>query len=198
MRTQDEVRSSLQDAVRATESFFKPALEDRDSGEYITRKLLANKSDTNQDDDGRACLLQRAGMLLQQIDQAVESDRNSSSDNQTYDSTLLLAVYKLLDYIVLEGIYPSVPPGLGALQERRSKSLFYRKPDPHYFAFKGSNQLQPVLHNSVEPILHHVDQGIEPMLRHRCLADLIVAYISFAREQGSSEVPYTFKRYLDR
>jgi hypothetical protein len=160
---------SVDAAIEATEDFFKLALKDRNDNRYISQKLAGSDS---VDDKTHLKLLNGAGSLLLQIHNAVSYDKSSE---QSYDSSLLLAVYKLLDFITLEGIYPSLPPGIRALTERRAKSVFYRHDDPSYRAPRGSDTLEYVLNSIMQPLLKAVGSGIEPMVRHRILNDLILA-----------------------
>jgi hypothetical protein len=110
----------------------------------------------------------------------------------------LLALYKLLDFIVLEGIYSSLPTGIGNVAEARNKSLFYAKPDSPYVPLHGSNQLELIFVSILDPILRDVDSGIEPLLRHRILSSIIAGNAILGHDEGRATFTSAFAVYLER
>lgn len=187
--------SSVQSAIQATENFFQAALADRNDNSYIAQKLVAPRL---LDDALRVELLKQAGSLLQSIHGAVKYEQVSHKQGQAYDSSLLLALYKLIDFLLLEGVYPSLPFNVGLLNERRAKSLFYRRHDPSYVPLRGSDQLELVLSNIIGPILKDVNAGIEPLLRHRALPDIIAGNSCLAHRNGLSAFLPIFSSYLEK
>lgn len=195
MLDQSVERPSVQRVIDATEAFFEPAVRNREDTRYVSEKL-ALEGDSS--DGLRIKFLNEAGRLLQSLHSAVKFNQTFEVGNQAYDSSLLLAVYKLVDFLLLEGVYPALPLRLGLLNERRSKSLLYKNHDPSYVPLEGSNQLDVVLFQIVAPVLKDVDHGIEPMLRHRVLPDIIVGNAWTAHDVASSSFSPSFGAYLDR
>lgn len=188
-------RPSVQQVLRTTEEFFSPAIADRNDNNYIVNKLA---SPHEADDALRLRYLHKAGELLQSLHSALVFEQASQGQGQSYDSSLLLALYKLLDFLVLEGVYPSMPPGIGLLPERRAKSLFYTKTDPAYTPIRGSNQLEHILEYILEPILTDLDIGVEPLIRHRIFSDITTGYACLSHEDGKSVFPPPYSTYLER
>lgn len=186
---------SVSNAIRDTESFFEPALRDRNDNNYIIWKLLAPRA---PDDASRIELIKRAGDLMQSVHSSLKYEQTSPSQRQAYDSSLLLALYKLIDFLLLEGVYPSLPLGVGLLNERRTRSLFYRKNDPSYLPCKGSDQTELVLSGIFGPVLRDVDEGIEPLIRHRALSDIIAGNSWLGHVHTTLEFPPSFSLYLQR
>jgi hypothetical protein len=188
-------RPSVQSVLQATENFFAPAIVDRKNNKYIGQKLADPEK---LDCATRGDFLQKAGGLLQALHGATIFEQTSLVQAQSYDSSLLLALYKILDFLILEGIYASLPPGIGSPAEARNKSLFYAKSDLSYVPFHGSNQLDLVLVSIFEPILSDFESGIEPLIRHRVLLDLSAGNAFLHHEQGGVGFSPAFATYLDR
>ncbi|KIV98834.1 uncharacterized protein PV09_09405 [Verruconis gallopava] len=195
MDKQGAERPTAESAIQTAESFFVPALKDRNDNRHIILKLAKTES---VNDEVRVKFLLRAGELLQSLHSAVKFEQTSQPQGHAYDSSLLMALYKLTDFLLLEGLYPSLPTGVGQLSRLRSKSLFYSKPDSHYACLRGSDCSKLVLLDILAPILKDIDTGIEPLLRHRALNDIIAGYAWLARCQGRSAFPSSFSSYLER
>jgi hypothetical protein len=186
---------SVQSVIQVTENLFQPALSNREDLSHITSKLLAPRP---VNDASRIELLNRAGTLLQSLHSALQYERSSPQQGQAYDSSLLLALYKLLDFLLLEGVYPSLPAGVGLLHQARAKSLFYRRHDPSYKVLPAGDQSGLVLSQLIDPLLNDVDAGIEPLLRHRVLSDIIAGNAWLAHCNGNTKFLPSFSSYLER
>jgi hypothetical protein len=188
---------SVEVTLEDIEAFFAPAIagDNRSDPGYIIEKLAKPRP---LDDAFRIQCVQRAGRLLQTLHDAVRFEQVSQNQAGSYDSSLLLGLYKLLDFLALEGIYPSVQSGTGRVFERRTKSLFYTKHDPAYLPLQGSNQLNLILNHILEPILKDLDIGLEPLIRHRVLSDIIMGYANLSHQEGRGAIPSSFVAYLEK
>jgi hypothetical protein len=192
---------AVSDAVAAVDRFLKPALQERDSSTSITEKISIARFDhhnTKPDENNRRQVIKEACSLLISIHKAVATSQKDVGNSQAYDSTLLGAVYNLLDFLVLEGVYPALPVGVGSPVERRAKSLLYRKPDSSYVPPKDLGVIGLVVESTLNVIASAFDIGIEPMQRHRVLNDLITANIWLAWSEGKPSQGTEFSRDLDR
>jgi hypothetical protein len=192
---------AVADALAATDHFLKPAVQERDSSGSIAEKIAIAKFEncTNEHDEmNRRQIIEEACSLLMSIHNAVAADQNNTGSSQAYDSTLLGGVYNLLDLLVLEGVYPALPVGVGSPVERRAKSLLYRKPDLSYIPPKDLGLVKFILEDTLNVIASAFDIGIEPMQRHRVLNDLIAANVWLAWSEGKPPQETEFSRSLDR
>jgi hypothetical protein len=189
---------SVEKAVSETDKFFAPALEERDSNESIAAKLANTKEEANLSLATRRGILLKANRLLESLNEAVAFDQKRDGPKQAYDSRLLGAVYNLLDVLVLEGVYPALPPGVGNPLERRAKCLLYRKPDSSYVSPPNGDGLIEIAIDALDGITAHPDAGIEPILRHRVLSDLIVGNAWLSHSQNFSSFLPKFNQYLSR
>lgn len=188
---------SVEVTLQDVEAFFAPAINGDvrlDPG-YIVNKLAKPRS---PDDAFRIQCIKQAGSSLRTLHDAVKFEQVAQNQTGSYDSSLLLGLYKVLDLIVLEGIYPSVQPGTGRVSERRAKSLFYTKHDPAYVPLQGSNQLSLVLNEILGPILEDIDMGLEPLIRHRILSDIITGYANLSHQNGRAAIASSFVVYLEK
>jgi hypothetical protein len=195
------VSKVVADAVAAVERFLAPALQERDSTRSITEKIAFPKSDQSTPrpaDTERRQVIQEACVLLKSINEAVTADQTDAGSTGAYDSSLLSAVYNLLDLLILEGIYPALPVGVGSPVERRAKSLLFRKPDPSYVPPTDLGVVGLVLADTLDAIASKFEAGIEPMQRHRVLNDLIAANIWWDWSQQAISPQTEFSEYLDR
>ena len=188
-------RPSVEQTLKAVEDFFAPAVLHRENNDYITKRLAAPRA---ADDELRKEYLTRAADLLLSLHTAMKFEQRSERSTHSYDSTLLLGLYKLLDFLVLEGLYPSIPSGVGNLRERRAKSLFYTKHDPMYQPLQGNNVLDVIIDTTLDQLLKDHDLGLEPLVRHRVLPDLIAAYASSSHQFGRTAFPRNFTAYLEK
>ena len=97
-------------------------------GKSATEMIAESRSEvpvTNISDDALRRVLLEACTLLQAIHEAVAADQSqgSSYTSAVLDTGLVSATYGLLDLLVLEGVYPSLTPGVGIQPERRKGSL---------------------------------------------------------------------------
>jgi hypothetical protein len=86
-------------------------------------------------------------------------------------------VYRLLDLILLEGVYPSLAPGVGIQPERQTRSRLcnkYAKPP------KDLNILIPILYETLNGIAFGEEGGIKSLVRDRVLIELIAALADVA------------------
>lgn len=185
---------SVQSTIIAIERFFQPAFIDRNGNDSISQRLLKPRP---LDDEARLELLGRAGNLLQSLHNALKYEQ-AQTHGQAYDSSLLLALYKLIDFLLLDGLYPSLSQDVGMLKERWSKSLFHKKSDPSYMPIDGNDQTRLVLLQIFDPILKDFDEGVEPLVRHRALSDLIAGHAWLAHAQELQTFISSFSSYLSR
>jgi hypothetical protein len=93
------------------------------------------------------------------------------------DTGLVSVVYRLLDLILLEGVYPSLAPGVGIQPERQKRSRLcnkYAKPQ------KDLNVLIPILYETLNDIAFGEEGGIKSLVRDRVLIDVIAAHADVA------------------
>jgi hypothetical protein len=180
---------SVADAVAATRRFLEPALQQRDSLLSITLKIAAAASsdEAQPDDEARRQVIREACSHLVAIHEAVVADQTKSSRPESYDSSLLGAVYNLLDLLILEGVYPSLPAGVGSPEERRAKSLLWRANDLTYSPI-DLGVLPFVLKDALNLVAAKYNVGIEPMQRHNALKELIAINVWVARSQADWKV----------
>ncbi|TID21529.1 Armadillo-like helical [Venturia nashicola] len=189
---------SVDRVVAEIDKFLAPAIKERDSTKSISTRLAAVQDDADVSVERRQYLLQEASRLLLSINEAVIFDQSSHGLKKAYDSRLLGVVYNLLDVLVLEGIYPSLPSGVGNLAERRTKSLLWRKPDPSYVSPTPGDGLIDYALLSLDSFIATPDSGIENIIRHRLLADLIAGNSWISHSKGLSNLPPNFEKYLSR
>lgn len=198
MSLQSPAAPSVDRVVAEIDRFLAPAIKERDSTKGIATRLAQAKDEAEVLLDIRQNSLQEASRLLVSINEAVIFDQSSDGPKRAYDSRLLGVVYNLLDVLVLEGIYPSLPPGVGNLSERRSKSLLWRKPDPSYVSpTPGEGLIESAL-SSLDGFIATPDSGIENIIRHRILADMIAGHSWLSHSKGLSLLPPNFEKYLSR
>jgi hypothetical protein len=175
---------SVADAVAAARSFLEPALRQRDSFQCITLKIAAAtlQDEAEPDDEARRQVIRKACSHLVAIHEAVAEDQIKSTKPETYDSSLLAAVYNLLDLLMLEGLYPSLPSGVGSPKERRAKSLLWRANDPTYSP-SDLGVLPLVLKDALNLVAAKYNVGIEPMQRHNALQELIATNMWVSQSQ---------------
>jgi hypothetical protein len=198
MSVQSAELPSVEKVIVETDKFLAPAIRDRDSNRGIAGKLADIKDEAEVPIETRRAVLREASRLLESINQAVIFDQSSDGPKQAYDSRLLGAVYNLLDVLVLEGIYPSLPPGVGNVVERRTKSLLYREPDPSYVSPPPGEGLIDSALKALDYIVATPDSGIENIIRHRSLAEMIAGNAWMAHLKGFSTLPPKFDQYLSR
>jgi hypothetical protein len=188
-------------AVALAQAFLEPAFRQRDSSKSITEKIAtasASPSDTEIDDEARREVILKGCRLFISIHDAVSADQERPGSKPSYDSNLLGVVYNLLDLLILEGVYPQLPAGIGSPVERRAKSLLYSKPDPVYTPPKSLGVIGFVLKDTLNSIAANFDVGIEPMQRHRVLIDLIAGNAYLAHSEGALPIGTNQNTYLDR
>jgi hypothetical protein len=198
MSVQSAELPSVEKVIAETDKFLAPAIRDRDSNRSIAGKLADIKDEAEVPLETRRGVLREASRLLESINEAVVFDQNSDGPKQAYDSRLLGAVYNLVDVLVLEGIYPSLPSGVGNVVERRTKSLLYRKPDPSYVSPPPGEGLIDSALKTFDCIVATPDSGIENIIRHRSLADMIAGSAWLSHVKAFTTLPPNFNRYLSR
>ncbi|KAI4128613.1 MAG: hypothetical protein LQ338_002648 [Usnochroma carphineum] len=118
-------------AIHEAESFVAPVLkrDKRNQGKSIIEVLSREDNSTTQDANDEKCVQQRRGIIdkaLRTIQDLHASCGDSSNDLDQPDASASQRRQKvvdaLLDLLVLEGIYPSLSPGVGVPVERRLKS----------------------------------------------------------------------------
>lgn len=198
MSVQSPEAPSVDRVVAEIDKFLAPAIKERDSNKSIATRLAEIKDEADVPLETRQDLLREASRLLVSINEAVVFDQSSDGPKKAYDSRLLGAVYNLLDVLVLEGIYPSLPSGVGNLAERRTKSLLWRKPDPSYVSPAPGDGLIESAFLSLDGFIATLDSGIENIIRHRLLADMIAGNSWISHSKGLTSLPPNLKKYLSR
>jgi hypothetical protein len=198
MSIQSAEAPSIENIVAEIDKFLSPVMRERDSNKSIAEKLADVTDGADVSLKAKRGVLQEASRLLESLDEAVAFDQKSDGPKQAYDSRLLGAVYNLLDVLVLEGIFPSLPAGVGNVVERRTKSLLYRKPDPSYVSPPCGEGLLDMALVALDEITATPDSGIENILRHRILADMIAGTAWFSHSKGSPTFSPKFNQYLSR
>lgn len=198
MSIQSPEAPSVDRVVAEIDRFLAPAIKERDSNKSIATRLAEIKDESDVPLEKRQDLLREASRLLVSINEAVVFDQSSDGPKTAYDSRLLGAVYNLLDVLVLEGIYPSLPSGVGDLAERRTKSLLWRRPDPSYVSPPPGDGLVESAFLSLDGFIATPDSGIENIIRHRLLADMIAGNSWISHSKGLSSLPPNCEKYLSR
>jgi hypothetical protein len=103
--------------------------------------------------------------------------QGNSYTSTVMDTGLVSAVYRLLDLILLEGVYPSLAPGVGIQPERQKRSRLCNK---YAKAPKDLNILVPILYETLNDIAFGKEGGIKSLVRDRVLIDLIAAHTDVA------------------
>ncbi|RDI80918.1 hypothetical protein Vi05172_g9076 [Venturia inaequalis] len=198
MSLQSPATPSVDRVAAEIDKFLAPAIKERDSTKSIAARLAELQDGADVPLETRQHLLQEASRLLTSINEAVIYDLSSDGPKKAYDSRLLGVVYNLLDVLVLEGIYPSLPPGVGNLSERRTKSLLWRRPDSSYVSPPPGNGLIESALLCLDGFIATPDSGIENIIRHRLLADLIAGNSWMSHSKGLSHLSPNFEKYLNR
>ena len=172
-------------------------------------ECLQANTDSKRDDGlaSRVLIIQRALVLLSEIHQAIKEDTSAASE-LARDLSKRKTVDGLLDLISLEGIYPSLSPGVGIPIERRVRSVLRNglvtRPSPSGDGPQTQGQsllaetclaLDEILKDSV---------GLASFAQERTLVDLIAGFGELAYspsdESISSKNVYSCKleKLLDR
>ncbi|QDS74414.1 hypothetical protein FKW77_005851 [Venturia effusa] len=198
MSVQSPEAPSVDRVIAEIDKFLAPAIKERDSSRSIAARLAEVKDGADVPREARRYLLEETNRLLVSINEAVVFDQSSDGPKKAYDSRLLGAVYNLLDVLVLEGIYPSLPSGVGNLSERRNKCLLWRKPDPSYVSPPPDDGLLKNALLFLDAFIATPDAGIENIIRHRLLADMIAGHSWMSQSKALSGLPPNFEKYLSR
>lgn len=198
MSIQSADAPSVEKVVADIDQFLAPALQDRDSNKSIAARLAGIEEETDVLVEARRDVLREASRLLESLNEAVVFDQRNDGPKKAYDSRLLAAVYNLLDVLILEAIYPSLPAGVGNVLEKRSKSLLWRKPDPSYITPPPGEGLIECALTTLHRLIATPNSGLENIIRHRALADMIAGNAWISHSTNSAFLPVKFDKYLSR
>lgn len=144
-------------------------------------ECLRSNTDTNQDDElgARVLIIRRALVLLSGIHQALDEVTLSVSA-LLQDLSKRKTVDGLLDLISLEGIYPSLSPGVGIPIERRVRSVLKNgvitRPSPSGDGPQRQGQsLLVEICLALDNILED-GNGLASIIQERTLVDLIAGF----------------------
>lgn len=138
-----------------------------------------------QDDQLRRKIIKKSLRLVQEIHASCETSTNGLDQLGTLASQKgQKVVDALLDLLVLEGLYPSLSPGVGVPVERRLKSALKGglSTRPLHKASGGRHGDQQLLTDIVES-LHSAflsRRGLAPSIQQRMSVDLIAAAAELA------------------
>jgi hypothetical protein len=122
----------------------------------------------------------KACTLLEKIHNAIINYVQQAGPKRTLDSTIFTAVYGLLDLIILEGVYPSLTPGICSSDQRLAKSILYPKGVQTSAEPPDLQLLESMIYDVLNPIALAHDQGVQPMLQGRVVSDLVAANAELA------------------
>jgi hypothetical protein len=198
MSMQSAEPPSVEKAISKVEDFLAPATRERESNKSVSEKLSTAKGETTLTPEARRDAIRKAGQILKNLNRSIVFEQTNGQKKEAYDSTLLNAVFNLLDVLVLEGIYPALPQGVGNAIDRRAKSLLYRRPDPAYVVLPTIDGLMELAVKVLDDIISNFDAGIEPMLRLRVLTDMIAGNAWLVHSHGSNSFLPKFSQYLNK
>lgn len=172
-------------------------------------ECLQSNIDNKQDDElaSRVLIIRRALVLLLEIHRAVKEDTLAASE-LIQDLSKRKTVDGLLDLISLEGIYPSLSPGVGIPIERRVRSVLRNgvvtRPSPPGDGpqLRGQSLLAEVC-LALDEILEY-GIGLASLIQERTLVDLIAGFGELAYSHSVESIssrniyPSRLKRSLDR
>ncbi|KAF2189557.1 hypothetical protein K469DRAFT_658488 [Zopfia rhizophila CBS 207.26] len=147
---------AVEDAVDAAADFVGPLIEKNQGqdGKDLKEGLFDQKHE----------LIERALFHLQAIN---EADQAKDPDSP-YDGSLFGVVYALIDLITLQGILPSLSPGVAFAQRPRSVLIPLASVPGHRDELLLSKVIQNLL-----AISEQNGTGVQPLLTQRLLPDLI-------------------------
>ncbi|KAI9787119.1 MAG: hypothetical protein M1839_003354 [Geoglossum umbratile] len=207
--------ASAEASIAAATSFLGPVLT-RESiskarGQSIIDRLfqsLPNKTDAIHP---RTAVLRRVLELLLATHRSLVLEQNARPGDKVpnilNEPKVLRTIYGLLDIISLEGIYPSLSPGVGVPLERRVKSVLpagviTRQPPSSSSEDRDLSLLQEIVDCLLE-VYPNARRGISPICQERILVDLTSACGELAFgpnvEDGHIGTRYTefFKTLVD-
>ncbi|KAF2401506.1 hypothetical protein EJ06DRAFT_394477 [Trichodelitschia bisporula] len=158
-----------QEAISKAEAFLEPALayarQHPDQTTSISSRLA-------NDELAQREALEHACQHLTAIHQSL-LDAQRMGSKQVYDSTLLTTVYSLIDFILLEALYPRLPEGAGNPLELRKRALFWKSMDRNYTVPPDNGTFYDAI-RAFRQITRSIGEGLEPLLRNRALKHIIV------------------------
>ncbi|KAI4174377.1 MAG: hypothetical protein LQ343_002312 [Gyalolechia ehrenbergii] len=181
-------------ALDEAERFIAPLLRGSNrpvEGKSIIAVLSSDDNSTShnpgdeQDDQLRRKIIKKSLRLVQEIHASCETSTNGLDQLGTLASQKgQKVVDALLDLLVLEGLYPSLSPGVGVPVERRLKSALKGglSTRPLHKASGGRHGDQQLLTDIVES-LHSAflsRRGLAPSIQQRMSVDLIAAAAELA------------------
>ncbi|KZF19463.1 hypothetical protein L228DRAFT_285874 [Xylona heveae TC161] len=203
-------------SLEAAEAFLAPvfsrkSLEQVRAQSFIERLSTGLNADENAQLSPKTRVLKKASSLLVAIHKALIYENDTSgqkADEYLYEPKRRRIVNGLFDLISLEGIYPSLSPGVGIPVERRVKSVLpagvVAKPVARDVQTEPNSEAIRDLQDSIDALIQIAQddrKGLEPLLRDRTLVDLICGAAELAygpSSIGSNKEKYDtiFKRLL--
>ena len=167
--------------ISAAATYLKPVLSSKPISQARKPSILTRLSNAPEPNARGDVVRKSLGLLLDIHESLSELDQNSpellevlrtSGSRKTVDA--------LLDLISLEGIYPSLLPGVGVPIERRVTSVLHGGvPSKQGDAVQHENVLINVV-DSLNIIAKSQGHGLSAALRERTFVDLIAANAQLA------------------
>lgn len=125
--------------------------------------------------------------------------RNKGEIKPVHAGRLTFITLALLDFVSYEGILPFLSAGVGLLPERRPKSVLkhqHVRNEEHSKSSDGEEILLLVIEQFLL-VLKDGDEGIAPIIRERCLGDLLAGLCELAIGPKTLRGSEKFKDELD-
>ncbi|KAI9754692.1 MAG: hypothetical protein M4579_004597 [Chaenotheca gracillima] len=203
MSSIERAQSALDDA----RSFLAPVLS-RDKIEKARQASILDRLEPRGSRNGagstrqRESVVSRALELLHRIcvasnegHDAEVTETLSASSNLTYEPSSRRTIYGLLDLVSLEGIYPTLSPGVGIPLERRVKSVLpagviAKTEDGQVSSipYQDGNSLLEVVVDGVFRAFKAASLSMQSLVRERILVDLIAALAELAFNSSRNDL----------
>ncbi|KAI5304260.1 hypothetical protein KEM56_006685 [Ascosphaera pollenicola] len=190
---------NIQKAFDAANEFLKPVLNKEDiqrskGGSIIDILSQGCDSTLENDTERRSYVIERALDLLKgihlahgdlgDVDQAVEEDK----DPTLTDAQRRRTIHALLDLLSIEGIYPSLSPGVGVPLDQRIVSslptgvVAKQQPSERHGASqrREDERLLARILDGLDKILRSEEAGIQQLILNRIISDIIAGSAELA------------------
>ncbi|KAI9821968.1 MAG: hypothetical protein M1827_002550 [Pycnora praestabilis] len=221
MKSMDVSNPTASASISAASVFLAPvltrgAIEKAQTLSIIDRLAVDNDKTFSGVISTREAVIRKALNFLDDIHRSLALEENESTINLNenvngilYDPRSRRIIYGLLDLVSVEGIYPSLSPGVGIPIERRVRSVLPAgvvvKPVPSVSDLAQGHEriLLAEVIDRLSQIAGDVRKGLKPVLRERTLVDIIcgsgeLAFGPSADSKGKSDKYKTIlKKLLD-
>lgn len=100
------------------------------------------------------------------------------------DTDIVTTVQRLLDLVVIEGLYPSLSPNVGLQSERKRSSILYKRVSN---SLPDLKLLDEIVFQTLLPLVTAPSSAIARLVRDRHLIDMIAALIDAAFSPDKDE-----------